>query len=242
MLFVPPPDAVARAGIMDIHCQGKPTEDVDYGQIGKKTEGFSGADLKAVLDGGQADFTMTADLPRWWIDLAGEARLTDHPGAPTIPISVRGPIGAPTRTIETMGLESFLAQRVAETALRKLGGDSELGGAAGTVIDLLTGGTQQQQQPVEQEQQQEQVQPQDGGAVEAVPAAPEAPPEAVQVAPMPEEKPANENAAGFGNLLDLLTGGSGQQAEPEPDEPVAPDAEPTLDPDALLDLLQSLGN
>jgi transitional endoplasmic reticulum ATPase len=50
IIFVPPPDAAARAGIMDIHCQGKPTESVDYGQIGKKTEGFSGADLKAVLD------------------------------------------------------------------------------------------------------------------------------------------------------------------------------------------------
>lgn len=50
MLFVPPPDAEARASIMSIHCQGKPTEDVDYQTLGKKTDGFSGADLKAVLD------------------------------------------------------------------------------------------------------------------------------------------------------------------------------------------------
>ncbi|MGB0579628.1 MAG: AAA family ATPase [Limisphaerales bacterium] len=50
LVFVPPPDADARASIMNIHCQGKPTEDIDYRQIGKKTDGFSGADLKAVLD------------------------------------------------------------------------------------------------------------------------------------------------------------------------------------------------
>lgn len=50
ILFVPPPDAGARSSIMSIHCQGKPTEDIDYDHIGKKTDGFSGADLKAVLD------------------------------------------------------------------------------------------------------------------------------------------------------------------------------------------------
>lgn len=50
ILFVPPPDAAGRASILQIHCAGKPTEGVDFAQVAAKTEGFSGADLKAVVD------------------------------------------------------------------------------------------------------------------------------------------------------------------------------------------------
>jgi transitional endoplasmic reticulum ATPase len=50
VLFVPPPDAAARAAILQILCRGKPVQDIDYGQVAKKTDQFSGADLKAVLD------------------------------------------------------------------------------------------------------------------------------------------------------------------------------------------------
>jgi AAA+ superfamily predicted ATPase len=50
VLFVPPPDATARGEILRILCRGKPTSDPDYAALAKKTEGFSGADLKAVLD------------------------------------------------------------------------------------------------------------------------------------------------------------------------------------------------
>jgi len=50
ILFVPPPDAPARAAILRILCHGKPVEEIDFDHLGKKTEHFSGADLKAVLD------------------------------------------------------------------------------------------------------------------------------------------------------------------------------------------------
>ncbi len=50
ILFVPPPDATARASIMKVLCKDKPTTDVDYSQIAKKTDQFSGADLKAIVD------------------------------------------------------------------------------------------------------------------------------------------------------------------------------------------------
>ena len=50
ILFVPPPDAPARAGILRILTRGKPVQDIDYDQVAKKTESFSGADLKAVVD------------------------------------------------------------------------------------------------------------------------------------------------------------------------------------------------
>ncbi|MCI0651830.1 MAG: AAA family ATPase [Planctomycetes bacterium] len=50
VLFVPPPDTDARASILRLQCCGKPVEEIDYDHLGKKTESFSGADLKAVVD------------------------------------------------------------------------------------------------------------------------------------------------------------------------------------------------
>jgi AAA+ superfamily predicted ATPase len=50
ILFVPPPDGPARAIILRLLLKGKPVEDIDFEAIAKKTEGFSGADLKALVD------------------------------------------------------------------------------------------------------------------------------------------------------------------------------------------------
>jgi SpoVK/Ycf46/Vps4 family AAA+-type ATPase len=50
ILFVPPPDEPARAAILRILCRGKPTIDLDYDYLSKKTANFSGADLKAIID------------------------------------------------------------------------------------------------------------------------------------------------------------------------------------------------
>lgn len=50
VLLVPPPDAAARAEILRIVCQDKPTEQIDYAQVAKKTAGLSGADLRAIVD------------------------------------------------------------------------------------------------------------------------------------------------------------------------------------------------
>lgn len=50
ILFVPPPDAPARASILQVMLKGKPVKDVDYHALAKKTDGFSGADIKAVVD------------------------------------------------------------------------------------------------------------------------------------------------------------------------------------------------
>ena len=50
ILFVPPPDLEARAAILRLQTRGKPLEDIDYEHAAKKTDHFSGADLKAVVD------------------------------------------------------------------------------------------------------------------------------------------------------------------------------------------------
>ena len=50
ILFIPPPDAEARASILRLLCRGKPVNEIDYDHLGRKTENFSGADLKGVID------------------------------------------------------------------------------------------------------------------------------------------------------------------------------------------------
>jgi transitional endoplasmic reticulum ATPase len=50
ILFVPPPDAAARVEVLRLQVAGKPQEDIDFGAVAAKAEGFSGADLKAVVD------------------------------------------------------------------------------------------------------------------------------------------------------------------------------------------------
>lgn len=50
ILFVYPPDQPARASILQIVLKGKPIGNIDYAQIAKKTDNYSGADLKAVVD------------------------------------------------------------------------------------------------------------------------------------------------------------------------------------------------
>jgi AAA+ superfamily predicted ATPase len=49
-LFVPPPDQAARASILEVMAKKKPVGEIDLQALAKKTEGFSGADLKAVFD------------------------------------------------------------------------------------------------------------------------------------------------------------------------------------------------
>ncbi len=50
ILFVPPPDAAARAAILRLQLKGKPVAEIDFDALAKKTDGYSGADLKAVVD------------------------------------------------------------------------------------------------------------------------------------------------------------------------------------------------
>jgi SpoVK/Ycf46/Vps4 family AAA+-type ATPase len=50
IIFVPPPDIEARAQILRVLCRNKPMESLNFEELAKRTDGFSGADLKAVVD------------------------------------------------------------------------------------------------------------------------------------------------------------------------------------------------
>lgn len=50
ILFVPPPDLAARAAILKILCREKPMAEINFELLAQKTDTYSGADLKAVVD------------------------------------------------------------------------------------------------------------------------------------------------------------------------------------------------
>jgi SpoVK/Ycf46/Vps4 family AAA+-type ATPase len=50
VIFVPPPDVPARAAILQLMLADKPTQSIDYGRLARETEGFSGADLRGIVD------------------------------------------------------------------------------------------------------------------------------------------------------------------------------------------------
>jgi SpoVK/Ycf46/Vps4 family AAA+-type ATPase len=50
VIFVPPPDDIARAEIFKIYLQEKPTTNIDYLELAKRTLHFSGADISNICD------------------------------------------------------------------------------------------------------------------------------------------------------------------------------------------------
>lgn len=50
LLFVPPPDQDARKEVARIHAREKPVVNLDEEALAKRTDGFSGADIRAVFD------------------------------------------------------------------------------------------------------------------------------------------------------------------------------------------------
>ncbi len=50
IVFVPPPDPAARAEILRIVCRDRPVEAIDHDHLAARTDGFSGADLAAVVE------------------------------------------------------------------------------------------------------------------------------------------------------------------------------------------------
>jgi SpoVK/Ycf46/Vps4 family AAA+-type ATPase len=50
IIFVPPPDETTRGSILQLKLKNKPTEAIDYSQLAKKSENYSGADIDAIID------------------------------------------------------------------------------------------------------------------------------------------------------------------------------------------------
>ncbi|NWG10000.1 MAG: CDC48 family AAA ATPase [Nitrososphaerales archaeon] len=50
LVYIPMPDKAARRTILEIHAKGKPLIDFDLGKVAEATEGFSGADLAAIIN------------------------------------------------------------------------------------------------------------------------------------------------------------------------------------------------
>jgi SpoVK/Ycf46/Vps4 family AAA+-type ATPase len=50
IVFVPPPDETTRESILQLKLKNKPIEAIDYSQVAKKTDHYSGADIDAIID------------------------------------------------------------------------------------------------------------------------------------------------------------------------------------------------
>ena len=50
IIFVPPPDDVAKESILEIKLKEKPVKDIDYKKIAKALPDYSGADIEALID------------------------------------------------------------------------------------------------------------------------------------------------------------------------------------------------
>jgi len=50
IVFVPPPDETSRESILKLKLKNKPVDTIDYSQVAKKIEHYSGADIDAIID------------------------------------------------------------------------------------------------------------------------------------------------------------------------------------------------
>jgi transitional endoplasmic reticulum ATPase len=50
IIFVPPPDEIARESILQLKLKNKPVDTIDFKHVAKKIENFSGADIEALID------------------------------------------------------------------------------------------------------------------------------------------------------------------------------------------------
>jgi SpoVK/Ycf46/Vps4 family AAA+-type ATPase len=67
VVFVPPPDAHARTAILKVLLRDRPARGIDYEKIASRTDRFSGADLRGVVDGavsGKLDEALRTGDPR----------------------------------------------------------------------------------------------------------------------------------------------------------------------------------
>jgi len=50
IIFVPPPDEIAREAILQLKLKNKPVDTIDFKLVAHKTENYSGADIEALID------------------------------------------------------------------------------------------------------------------------------------------------------------------------------------------------
>ncbi|MEX2649002.1 MAG: AsmA family protein, partial [Alphaproteobacteria bacterium] len=91
-------------------------------------------DLRALMDGAEAQGEATIDLPRWTVAATGQALLLGHRESPPLGVRIKGPLDDPRTSFDTKALEAFVAKRVVGTAIKTFGDDKTK-----TIFDILTG-------------------------------------------------------------------------------------------------------
>ncbi len=131
----------------------------------------------------------TINLPRWWIDMPAQITMKPPYDIPPYTIPIEGPLDNPKAVTQNV-LSDFLTRKIERKLIKEIGGDGDLGGLLGKVLNV----PQEQPAPVPAP---EQVAP-SGGEIEPQPA-----PAPQQEAPKTQEQETEELIRGvidlFGN-------------------------------------------
>jgi hypothetical protein len=69
-------------------------------------------DLRLQVEAAEGEATAMVDLPRWMVQSRVAFRLTEHPGAPPLAMTLDGPLDNPRKVFDINALQGFLTQRL----------------------------------------------------------------------------------------------------------------------------------
>jgi uncharacterized protein involved in outer membrane biogenesis len=77
-------------------------------------------DLKLAADAGAGDARGYVDLPKWYMDMLADFRLTDHPSAPPFRVRAVGPPNDPRRLFDFQALQAWVLQQGVGSLIKNL--------------------------------------------------------------------------------------------------------------------------
>jgi uncharacterized protein involved in outer membrane biogenesis len=98
------------------------------------------------------------DMPRYYLDIHADFRLTQHPKLPTFGMQLVGPIDNPSRKLDTASLEKYMIENVFKGLIEKLGkGKMNAGDLVGSILGGDKAPSQQQPNNNQQKTKPEQI-------------------------------------------------------------------------------------
>jgi uncharacterized protein involved in outer membrane biogenesis len=94
---------------------------------------------------GEGSASGQIDLPRYYLNIHAQFRLTQHPKLPAFHMQLVGPIDNPSRKLDTAGLEKYMLENVFKGIMGNLGkGKTKAGDILGSILGGGQAPTQQQ--------------------------------------------------------------------------------------------------
>lgn len=114
--------------------------------------------MHLIAPDGEGHASGQIDLPRYYLNIHAEFRLTQHPNLPTFHMQLVGPIDNPSRKLDTASLEKYMLENVFKGIIGKLGkGPMKAGEILGSIIGGDKAPKQQQPDTNQQKSKPEQI-------------------------------------------------------------------------------------